>query len=273
MFELLAQTEIPLQANPDGSIPWVTIGGIILSSIITGVGFWYKERQEAKKKKAEYENELLQKEVDKAREIEKVKAEMQAELKKSEHQVMIDYYRELKEQNKSTFEQMAEQIKVLIQANADLNTAVAGCRDDLEECKNLIRFYEENPAITDSKTLLEQVFNNVFSGPAWIHDMSADRWYLNDEYCRFFSVQRSSFWQGINILGMYSFEQASEFIEQDERVLKVGAPIVFTDEVRKEIANPQCTQFIKGTFKKTPIIIGEKPYVIGKMLEELPQDE
>ena len=69
------------------------------------------------------------------------------------------------------------------------------------------------------------------------------------------------------IVGLCDSDDAITYVKHDLDVIDSLTSIEFTERVRREIMNPKCEDYIEGRFRKTPIFIGDRPYVIGQMLD------
>jgi len=163
------------------------------------------------------------------------------------------------------YAQVISEVQQLRAQNLELQLQVSKLQEEVHLLRNKIYDYEVNPAYIQSKQLLRAVLNS-FRNPTWIHDLSNNKWYLNDAYCARFHVQREDFWTPVNILGRYSSEEALAYAENDIAVIKTGVPIEFSEKARVRILDPKCQEFIHGQFRKTPIVISDHPYVLGEML-------
>ena len=156
----------------------------------------------------------------------------------------------------------------LRESNGKLQKQITQLQNEVHQLREQLEFYEENHLASEAREMLESVFNNVIAKPAWIHDLAANKWYVNDYYCREFRVSRNSFWTPINILGRYDIEDALKYTQNDMKVIDTGTAVEFEERVRARIMDPKCDEFVTGRFVKTPFLINERPYVVGKMLEK-----
>lgn len=157
-------------------------------------------------------------------------------------------------------------------SNNELQRQVTELRMEVHSLREQLEFYEENHLATEARAMLEHVFNSVFTGPAWIHDLASNKWYLNDAYCREFSVTRNSFWTPVNIFARYEPEDAIRYAQHDMSVMQAGTTIDFDEKFRRRVMDPKCDDFATGRFRKTPFTINNRPYVVGKMVCLLDED-
>ena len=175
-------------------------------------------------------------------------------------------------QQTSFYEQLLTEVQSLRNQNLELQKQILTLQDEVRDLRNKLEQYEENPALSHARSLMENIFNAGFSNPAWLHDVASNRWYLNDSYCTRFSIKRLGFWTPVNLLGRYDKEDALKYVRNDLDVIQTGVSITFTERVRVRIMDPRCDEYFEALFRKTPIIVEDHPYVLGEMLEESDKD-
>lgn len=152
-------------------------------------------------------------------------------------------------------------------SNQDLQKQVMTLQSEVHKLREQLEFYEENHLASEARDMLSSVFNDFIQRPAWIHDVANNKWYLNDAYCREFSVDRKTFWSPVNIFGRYDIESAIQYASNDMKVVESGTTITFEESIRRRIMDPKCDEYLVAKFQKTPFVINSRPYVVGKMLE------
>ena len=173
------------------------------------------------------------------------------------------------DQQTQFYQQVISECQSLRSGNTDLQKQIIELQNEVHLLREKLEYYEENPGVQHARELLEAVFcsNDEVS---WIHDLSNNKWYLSDAYCRELSVIRSSFWTPVNIFGRFPVDDALRYAQNDYKVVETNTTIEFTEKVRKRVMDPNCDLFLEGVFRKTPVVINSKPYVIGKLLYWLP---
>jgi len=176
----------------------------------------------------------------------------------------LDVYK-TDQQNKFYTEILSE-YQELRKCNITLQEQITSLQSEVRELRKQISFYEENALVSESREMLECIFNHSMAVPAWIHDITGNKWYLNDEYCKTFSVSRPSFWYPVNIFGQYDTEDALSYLSNDLKIVEMGTAYEIEERVRKQVLNPKSKDYIIGLFRKTPIMVKGRPYIVGKML-------
>lgn len=276
MLELLAQIDpstTPPLMNDGGGWDWGNVLIFLVASLGPAIGVWYKGHLDQKKAKQEADDKLQEARAEQETKIKEIEANLRAEMQKSENQVVQNYYAELRSQQLETFKTLSLQVDTLIQENTKLQAQVSELQKEVHELRQQVEYYEENPAATFAREILKAFMDNAIQTPAWIHDVRNNKWYLNDAYCETFNVNRKHFWDPVNILGLYNLEDAQKYMQHDMQVIDTNTSIDFTERVREDIMNPKCTKFITAKFRKVPYIHDETPYVFGKLLEVLDDDE
>lgn len=152
----------------------------------------------------------------------------------------------------------------------NLNKQVTSLQNEVHLLREKLEFYEENPATQQSRQLLESIFSSPALGPAWIHDLGNNRWYLNDQYCNQFNViRKGGFWTPVNILGRYKADDALSYVKNDMEVIETNATIEFTETAKRRIMDPNCSETFTAKYRKHPIRLGDDLFVFGQLLEEL----
>ncbi len=168
-------------------------------------------------------------------------------------QGMIDRYED--SQNK-LFERDA-QISQLQKQVTDLQKEIHILRDKVDQ-------YESTRVPADSSQLLEQLINTIHI-PAWIHEVGANNWFINDAYCERFHVTRRDFWTPINVLRFYPAERAARYVGEDMAVIESGVHRCFEQEIPDKIMEPESEENQTRTFRvcKFPAKGGPREYLIG----------
>ena len=187
----------------------------------------------------------------------------------SEHRLLSASESAKQEQQVQFYAQVLAECKDLRNGNQELQKQVLTLQNEVHKLREQLEFYEQNHLANESRDMLESIFNDFLQRPAWIHDLSANKWYLNDAYCKMFSIKRKTFWTPINIFGRYDAADAVKYSSNDMQVVEAGTTIEFTERIRVRIMEPRCDEFITAKFQKTPLIINSRPYVAGKMLEQV----
>ena len=161
----------------------------------------------------------------------------------------------------------------LRESNSELQRQITDLQSEVHRLREQLEFYEENHLATEAREMLERVFDQATMEPSWIRDVANNKWYLNDAYCRTFGIKRQSFWTPVNILGRYEIEDVLKYATNDMMVIETGTMVEFKERVRKRIMDPRCNEFILGRFSKTPFTINDRPYIVGRLIEELSEDD
>lgn len=173
------------------------------------------------------------------------------------------------EQQNNFYTSIISECEKLREGNVSLQSQIYKLQEEVHKLRDQLEFYERNHLASEAREMLEKIFNNFLTAPSWIHDISNNIWYLNDSYCSMFDIKRKSFWTPVNIFGRYDIKTAIDYHSNDLKVVEAGATVEFIESVRVSVMNPKCEDFIDIKIQKTPIIINERPYVIGKMLEQV----
>ena len=170
------------------------------------------------------------------------------------------------EQQVQFYASVISECKSLRESNQQLQSQITSLQNEVHKLREQLEFYEENHLALEAREMLESIFNEFHHEPAWIHDLGNNKWYLNDAYCRLFSVNRKTFWTPVNIFGRYDAEDAVKYSTNDMKVIEAGTTVEFTERIRKRVMDPKCDEFFEGRFQKTPFFISGRPYVVGRMI-------
>jgi PAS domain-containing protein len=192
-------------------------------------------------------------------------AEDQAARESAEREAIAKHYERESEQQREFYTTLMEEVRALRAENLELKNEIRKCQSEIEKLEQKLEYYERNPANSYARQLFAGIMN-ALKHPAWVHDIANRRWYLNDAYCRQFGVERSDFWTPINLFGRYKPEDIASYAENDLQVIHSNAPIEFTERVRASVMDPHCDDFVVGRFRKSPVVIGEQPFVFGTLL-------
>ena len=132
-----------------------------------------------------------------------------------------------------------------------------------------MEYYEDNPAVHLAREILREVMNIVFTREAWIHDLSNNRWYVNDKYASTFGIDRLTYWHPVNLYARFPPEDVAKYVNNDLKVLGGGVPVTLEEEVRCRITDPDCQEYVKVMIRKTPIEADGAGLIFGQVLESL----
>jgi PAS domain-containing protein len=192
-------------------------------------------------------------------------AEDRAERQTAERLVIAAHYEREATQQREFYTALMDEVKALRLENLELKNEIRKCQSEIEKLEQKLEYYERNPANSYARQLFAGIMN-ALKHPAWVHDIANSRWYLNDAYCKQFRVERNDFWTPINLFGRYKPEDIASYADNDLQVIHSNAPIEFTERVRASVMDPHCEEFVTGRFRKSPVVIGEQPFVFGKLL-------
>lgn len=171
-------------------------------------------------------------------------------------------------QKTAFYDMLLVECQRLRELTMQLQTKVGELQNEVVDCKERLIFYEENHLASEARRMLEHVVN-ANASPQWIHAVGQNKWYLNNAYCKLFSVTRSTFWHPVNIFARYDNETVLAFVNHDLQVVSAGMAIEFRERCPVRITDPNCTEMIEGVFVKTPFKINENAYVVGELKEIL----
>lgn len=262
-LQILAQTIDPIQFTPTDN-SWISIAIASVGFIGAGISAWLTYKASVRQKELDKESTDLQEKaarLEKTKEIELEKARLQYEARESD----------LKRQSEF-FEKILTDYESLRKSHLELESTVRKLKDELEKVEQSLEFYRGNSAVVESYSLLDKM-TNLLPMPAWIHDVSNNKWYLNDSYCQKFNVSRKHFWDGVNILSRYDQDDVLRYQQNNILVVQEGRTQEVYERARCYIMDPKCPNFIYGRFSKSPIEINNKTFILGYMIEEVSEAE
>lgn len=165
------------------------------------------------------------------------------------------------------YSQLVNECKQLRNDNQVMRAKLSELETAVDQLRRELEFYERNHLAQEAREMIAALFDVGMPRPAWLHDLASNQWYLNEAYSRAFNVPRRSFWHGINIFGRYDVDDAIRYASHDQQVVDTGTTIEFRERMRRDILNPECEEVVVGRFRKTPIVINDRPYVFGQLLE------
>ena len=165
------------------------------------------------------------------------------------------------------YEQMLAECNALRAECTTLRLELGKCQRELDDLRSKLEFFEDNKLASQARAMMALVANDL-DNPMWIHVIGDNKWYLNDAYCAMFSVERKNFWTPVNLFARFRPEEVLEYIAHDLHVVEAGVPLTFEENVRTRIMDPNCEDFCKLWFRKSPITIGETKYVLGSLVEK-----
>jgi hypothetical protein len=184
--------------------------------------------------------------------------------------------RKQQEQMTQFYAQILAEHDQLRRDNLDLRNKIDELQKEILLLREKLEYYEGNLLAKEARQLVESLLNFGCHNPAWIHDLAAGKWYLNDAYCREFNVTRTSFWHPVNIFGRYDPDDAIRYTANDFKISDAGGTHTFTERVRKRIMDPKCEEYYEAQFQKTAMVIGDRPFIFGRMVQmtdgESPQE-
>tara|TARA_E500000318_G_C3549550_1_gene208266 strand:+ start:1037 stop:1720 length:684 start_codon:yes stop_codon:yes gene_type:complete len=146
----------------------------------------------------------------------------------------------------------------------ELQQEVKKLQNEVHALRDELIRYESTKAPTDSTQILE-VFFQSFPTPVWVHEVGANKWYVNDIYTKIFSIKRKDFWTPINVFQYYPAELAAQFVSNDMDVVESGVGQYFTEKFPQRImeVEDQTNMAIDWDVVKIPVRAGGRSYVIG----------
>lgn len=232
----------------------IIVAAIAATSAITTAFLAYVNRSAAQKHKAV--------------ELQHSIAMQEASAIQLKHREQQDDFRRQQEQMTQFYSRILAEHDALRKDNIELRAKIEELHQEIMRLQEKLEFYEGNLLARESRQLVESLLNNGCHHPAWIHDLSAGKWYLNDAYCREFSVSRPSFWSAVNIFGRYNADDAIQYTANDFKIAEAGGTHRFTERVRRRIMDPNCDEYFEADFEKTAMVIGDRPFIFGRMVGE-----
>jgi len=146
----------------------------------------------------------------------------------------------------------------------ELQIEVRKLQEEVHGLREQLTSYESTRAPSDSPHLIERLVNTI-PYPVWIHEVGANKWYLNDRYSKRFGVPRKDFWTPVNIFRFYPSERAAHFVQNDMAVIEsnVGKHVIeqFPKRIMEPISNDN--ELIPWEVVKVPVRAGGRNYVLG----------
>ncbi|MAT51138.1 MAG: hypothetical protein CMK32_08145 [Porticoccaceae bacterium] len=173
------------------------------------------------------------------------------------------------EQQVQFYAQVISECSELRKSNLELQHQISSLQSEVHKLRDQLEYYEQNHLASEARELVSGLLNRACNRPAWIHDVASNKWYLNDEYCREFSITRPTFWTPVNIFGRYDADDVLEYISNDLKVVEANATVEFVESMPRRVMDPKCDELVRAKFQKTPIVINERPYVFGRLVEWL----
>lgn len=149
---------------------------------------------------------------------------------------------------------------------SQLQTKIGDLQNEVHALSVKLDFYEDNPTLIWSKDILMQVLNVVVGHPAWLHDVSHSKWYVNDSYCTEYGVERAHFWTPVNLLGSFNKADALEYVRNDFEVVEAGHTLEFVEMAQRRVMDPACTDRWRVRVRKTPITVSDRTIVFGEVM-------
>ena len=169
----------------------------------------------------------------------------------------------------SFYAQIVSECESLRESSSVLRERTSRLEDENAKLTTDLQFFRENHLAVEARDLVVHVFEKFLNVPCWVRDVGHNRWYLNEAYCKEFSVIRDTFWTPINIFGRYDHTDAVKYASNDLKVVETGTTIEFRERVRRKIMDPECGEFGEYMIRKTPFFINGRPYIVGKVLKRL----
>lgn len=141
-------------------------------------------------------------------------------------------------------------------------------KHEVKILKDELTFYRENRMAGDSRFMLSQILNTD-DNPYWIHDLTANTWYVNDAFCKMFSVKRADFWTPVNLFARYPETFIAEYLAKQLSICATNAQSRVEKTYNKDILNPNCTYKVKVIVEKTPLKVGNHVYLANEIVEVL----
>ena len=147
---------------------------------------------------------------------------------------------------------------------AELQHEVRELSDQVARLRKDIEHYESTKAPGDSPQLLESIVNSL-PYPAWIHEVGANNWYVNEAYADAFHVRRSDFWTPINVLRFYPASRAASYVAHDMAVVEANVGKLFEEKIPRRVMEPASPENEEELWDvvKIPIRAGGRNYVFG----------
>jgi uncharacterized membrane-anchored protein YhcB (DUF1043 family) len=249
MLEILFAQGAPINVRvPTTEMAWL---GPIISVLATLIAGYLALA--VKKAETRHRDDLAAQEKQKAIELEKLKLKFDTE--ERENKVKTEFY-----------DNLIRDYEAVRNRCYELEQMVRNHESKIKELQGELAFFKNNALAIEARNILEEVML-CFEDAAWIHDIGANKWYLNEHYCNRFGIKRDNFWTPINILAHYDEQDALAYLVHDQQVLAAGIPFEFEEKTRVKILDPNCEDYITCRYRKVPFKIGKNNYVFGKLLE------
>jgi hypothetical protein len=167
------------------------------------------------------------------------------------------------------YNQLLVECQSLRTCNMELQNKLASVSVRMNDLQAQLQFYEDNTLLTESRDMLANIFEKFVDAAAWIHDVSSNKWYLNEKYCVTFHVKRVSFWTPVNILGQYDAADVIDYMKNDLAVIETGTMMECVERVRVRIMDPHCDDYMHYKIRKTPFFINNRPYIVGSVVAQV----
>ena len=155
---------------------------------------------------------------------------------------------------------ISERDKTIIELQAEITKL----RNEVGELRTEIEKYESTRMPGDAPHILEQIMN-IMPYPAWLHEVGANKWYLNDAYSERFRVNRKDFWTPVNIWRFDPSEAAAEYVAADMAVIESNIARYsvehVSDAIMEAVSNDNPPR--EWDIVKVPIRAGGRNYVFG----------
>lgn len=173
------------------------------------------------------------------------------------------------ETRKSQFHDMLlEECGRLRNLTMSLQMEVTKLQADMEILRGKLKFYEENALASHSREMLAKALDSC-QKPIYIHSPETNQWYLNDEFCEAFQVDRPSFWTPVNIYARYATEDVMRYHADDISVITLNTSEVFVEKWNASALDPNSENKSFWSVRKSPFVINETPYIVAEFLNKI----
>lgn len=218
----------------------------LISSIVAG---YFAVRSKRIEKEAEKESKLRE-------------AQYQLELKQTE--IAYNSREKEREQQISFYNKIMEDYNSVRALANKLQDMVEELSKEVNDLREKLKFYEENSVGREAREIIVKIMDS-FNMPAWIHEIDTHQWYLNDEYCEIFKINRKNFWSSVNIFA-FNEQGALDTLKEDLEVYKSGSSLEFIiSKIVKTNINQSST--VNCKIVKAPFSVGGRAYIFGRVLE------
>jgi len=166
------------------------------------------------------------------------------------------------------YQTMMARLESVDKRNDELYAEVVKLRQEVAVLSEKLEYYEENPATHMARDILAAIANSKFTNAMWLHDVTSNKWYINDAYAVMFDIKRKDFWTPVNIYAMFPKDVVVEYVQNDLSVIEAKVPITYTERVRTKIMDPHCETYVDMVVCKTPLEVRGLAMICGELISK-----